>query len=83
MPDVRRRLGDLRLECVIWWAMENDDMAYEMRNLFRFLGGVCQSSIMDISYWSPKKLSAAYLVSKDRREKIRISKDGLQFISPL
>ncbi|WP_146218945.1 hypothetical protein [Undibacterium pigrum] len=83
VPTDQRRLGDLRLECEIWWAVENDSMPYETRNLFRLLGGACQSSIIDISYWSPKKLSAAYLVSKDRREKIQISQDGLQFIPPL
>ncbi|MFZ6768952.1 hypothetical protein ACO0LM_17980 [Undibacterium sp. Di26W] len=83
VPTDTRRLGDLRLECAIWWAVEYDDMPYDTRNLFRRLGGACNSSFIVISFWSPRKLSAAYLVSKDRREKIEISKNGLQYIPPL
>ncbi|MBC3919599.1 hypothetical protein H8L32_19080 [Undibacterium sp. CY18W] len=83
VPADKRRLGDLRLECGIWWAVEYDDTPYDTRTLFRLLGGACHSSFVTISFWSPRKLSAAYLVSKDRRAKIQISKNGLQFIPPL
>lgn len=83
VPSDKRRLGDLRLECAIWWAVEYEDTPYDTRTLFRLLGGACHSSFIVISFWSPKKLSAAYLVNKDRREKIQISKNGLQFVPPL
>lgn len=63
------RLGDLRLECEILWAIEYDETSFFVRNLFRLAGGACNSSRISNGMIIPNLLYAT-LVSGERRLKI-------------
>lgn len=93
-PDIRtpgvkpnaRRMGDLRLECEIRWAVEMDDLPFFQRTLFQSLGGPCHSKNVFVQYQAPKKLNGVTLESGARRESInadRLGKNGGFFSPPL
>lgn len=78
-----RRLGDLRLECEIRWAVEYDDLSFLRRNMFRAAGGPCHSSMINVIYFSPFKSSAVTLVSGERKMALTLLADGLRYSPPL
>ncbi|WP_296001303.1 hypothetical protein [Rugamonas sp.] len=86
-PDVpadARRLGDLRLECEISWAVTKDDMSFFIRNGIMLAGGLCHSSHIMLHYGAPRALAAVTLVSGARREALTIDKkDRRVFMPPL
>lgn len=57
LPANQMRLGDLRLECEIRWAIEYDESPFFIRNLFRLAGGPCHSSKIAYDVPVPKLLS--------------------------
>jgi hypothetical protein len=63
------RLGDLRMECEILWAIEYDETSFFVRNLFRLAGGPCHSSRISNGMIIPN-LESATLMSGERRLKI-------------
>jgi hypothetical protein len=79
----KRRLGDLRLECAVRWAVEYEEISFIIRNVFRLAGGPCNSANIAVHYWAGKKIGAAYLVEGDRRLQIYLTPNGLQFVPPL
>ncbi|MDO8650579.1 MAG: hypothetical protein Q7R66_00110 [Undibacterium sp.] len=46
----QRRLGDLRLECEMFWAIYYDDLPFLARNFVRTLGGPCTSKNVSLSF---------------------------------
>ncbi len=93
-PDIRssdvpagvRRLGDLRLECEMRWAVEQEDLSFVRRTLFRTLGGPCRSANVFVLYPAPEKLAGVSLVSGQRRESLaaeRLTGGGIFFAPPL
>jgi hypothetical protein len=74
-PDVRtpnlpanvRRMGDLRLECEVRWAVEYDDIGFVMRNMFRALGGPCNTARVNVIFPTEKPLLSLTLVSGEKR----------------
>lgn len=78
-----RRLGDLRLECEIRWAVEYDELPFLRRNMFRAAGGPCHSSMITVIYSSPFKSGAATLVSGERRMALTLTADGQRYSVPL
>lgn len=86
VPDNARRLGDLRLECEMRWAVEKNDLNFVTRTLFRTMGGPCQSVNVFVLYPAPEKLIGAILVSGKRRESLsadRLVRNGIFFAPPL
>jgi hypothetical protein len=81
-PNVRR-LGDLRLECEIMWAVQQDDLPFWMRSLFRLGGGACHSSQIGIGSPAPRPIVAATLVSNEHRQTMPIGRGGKSFTPPL
>lgn len=91
-PDIRstgvpvnaRRLGDLRLECEVRWAVEKGDLSFVQRTLFHTLGGPCKTSSVNVLYLAPGQLSSATLISGERRESLPINRlnEGGHFFSP-
>ena len=61
----QRRLGDLRLECEISWAIEYDDMPFIVRNSFRLLGGPCKSSKVGMYFSVPTRVASATIFAGD------------------
>ncbi|MBC3812090.1 hypothetical protein [Undibacterium aquatile] len=78
-----RRLGDLRLECEIRWAVEYDELPFLRRNMFRAAGGPCHSSMITVIYFSPFKSSTVTLVSGERKMVLTLLADGLRYSPPL
>ncbi len=79
----RRRLGDLRLECEIIWAIEKDDLSLLERSAMRFIGGLCGSSKSKVTFHLVKKLRGANLVMNERKLPVSIDKTGYAFSPPL
>jgi hypothetical protein len=78
-----RRLGDLRLECEIRWAVEKDELSFAKRSLFRALGGPCHSKNVSTHFITPRQLASATLVDGERSVGLRVENDGYTFIPPL
>lgn len=83
MPSDIRRLGDLRLECEIQWAIDQDDLSFVSRNAFKIIGGPCNSSHVQIGFEATHKLTEAILRTSDRQESIKLTGGSKSFIAPL
>jgi hypothetical protein len=81
-PD-QRRLGDLRLECEVLWAIEYDDTPFIVRNSFRLLGGPCKSSKVAMTFGTPGRVASATIVAGERREALAVGKNRQSFRPPL
>lgn len=83
LPANVRRLGDLRLECEIRWAVEQDQLPFVRRNLFRLAGGPCHSSLIHVMYPVPRNLAAVQARSGERALDIRVTQDRQRYVPPL
>ncbi|WP_295747761.1 hypothetical protein [Undibacterium sp.] len=71
----QRRLGDLRLECQMFWAIHYDDLPFMARNFVRALGGPCKSSKVMLSFPADfTNLRSATLIQGERRLAIMMEK---------
>ncbi|MGK5061649.1 hypothetical protein [Janthinobacterium sp. LB3P112] len=83
LPRNVRRLGDLRLECEIRWAVEQDELSFVRRNLFRLAGGPCHSSLIHVPFPVARKLLAVQARSGERTLEIRVTQDRQRYVPPL
>ena len=83
LPQNTRRLGDLRLECEVRWAVEKDDMSFFDRNAMRLLGGMCSSAGVHVAFATPYPTLTATIISGAQREVVRVGKHRNSFIPPL
>ena len=83
LPANVRRLGDLRLECEIRWAVEQDQLSFVRRNLFRMAGGPCHSSLIHVLYPLPRSVAGVQARSGERTLDIRITEDRQRYVPPL
>jgi len=84
VPENARRLGDLRLECEISWAVRQDEMSFFVRNGIKLAGGLCRSKLVMLHYQAPRALAGVTLVSGERRLALDVSrKDPRVFMPPL
>lgn len=71
----QRRLGDLRLECEMFWAIHYDDLPSIARNLVRALGGPCNTKKVTLSFPAEfMGLKEAILVQGERRQNLGVDK---------
>jgi hypothetical protein len=69
----QRRLGDLRLECEMFWAIHYDDLPFIARNFVRALGGPCKTKKVTLGFPAEfMGLRSAVLVEGERRQTITI-----------
>jgi hypothetical protein len=78
-----RRLGDLRLECAVLWAIEREDVSLILRAAFGAAGGVCNSSKLAFSFPSPKALRSAEVRDNERTSEVRVLQGGRGYWPPL
>jgi hypothetical protein len=87
LPAGTRRLGDLRLECEVRWAVDKFDVSFIQLAYLAPLGGACHTSRSRIFYTNASPLASVTLVSGTRREKLpaeRLSaKDPTRYAPPL
>jgi hypothetical protein len=71
----QRRLGDLRLECQMFWAVHYDDLPFLARNFVRALGGPCKSNKVTLSFPADfTDLRSATLIQGERRVAVMMEK---------
>jgi hypothetical protein len=87
LPGGTRRLGDLRLECEVRWAVDKFDASFIQLAYLIPLGGVCHTSRSRIFYTTASPITGATLVSGSRREKLPVerldAKDRTRYAPPL
>lgn len=83
LPGNVRRLGDLRMECEIRWAVEQDQLSFVRRNLFRLAGGPCHSSLIHVPFPVFRTLLAVQARSGERTAAIRVTDDQQRYVPPL
>lgn len=80
----QRRLGDLRLECQMLWAVYYDDIPFFVRNIVRALGGPCTTSKVSISYPAEfKGLQAATVKQGEQTMALKVNTKQSGFAAPL
>lgn len=80
----QRRLGDLRLECEMFWAIHYDDLPFIARNFVRVLGGPCKTKKVSLAF--PVELmglQSAVLVDGDRRQILHVDPARSTYVPPL
>jgi hypothetical protein len=83
VPENVRRLGDLRLECEVAWAVMKDEINIVARSAMAVVGGMCHAPMTALSYRAPKRLAAARLTSGERSRLLTLSEDHHSFIVPV
>ncbi|MFZ6799947.1 hypothetical protein [Undibacterium sp. Di24W] len=86
LPAGTRRLGDLRLECIVRWTIEQADMLAFFRGTINAFGGPCSSAMIKVDYISVQALAAVYLVSEHRSGKLAgkwIEEGGHVYLPPI
>lgn len=87
LPVGTRRLGDLRLECEVRWAVDKFDASFIKLAYLVPLGGVCHTSRSRVFYATASPITGATLVSGSRREKLPVERldanDHTRYAPPL
>ena len=89
-PDVRspgvpanaRRLGDLRVQCAVQWAIEQEGLAPQARAALAVNGGPCRAPTMHTGFEAPAPLLGAWLKHGDRREPIPVNRHQRRVFNP-
>lgn len=66
----RRRLGDLRLECEVMWAVTKKGAGFALRAMAMVTGSICTSSKFHWQTSAPKNLTDVVFSTDHRRESI-------------
>ncbi|UOD30789.1 hypothetical protein INH39_03360 [Massilia violaceinigra] len=93
-PDVRtpdvpanaRRLGDLRLECEVRWAVERKEMGFAKRTMISALGGPCKTARVHVMQAAPRALAGYRMVAGQRSETApagAVNDDRMTYVAPL
>lgn len=93
-PDVRtphvpanaRRLGDLRLECEVRWAVERKDMSFAKRTMISALGGPCKTARVHVMNLAPRTITGYRMVAGQRSETApadAVKDDKMTYVAPL
>lgn len=83
VPDSARRLGDMRLECEVAWAVMKDEMGFMVRTAMAAAGGMCRAPMTALHYRPPKRLASAVLTSGERRRTLTLKNGGDFYVVPL
>ena len=78
-----RRLGDMRLECEVSWAVMKDELSFVVRTALAAAGGLCHAPVVKLQYRAPMRLSAATLTSGERSAPLTLVMGGSAYVVPL
>jgi hypothetical protein len=81
-----RRLGDLRLECEVEWAVSRPDLPLLVRLAALAIGGPCRSSKATGHFVAARPIAKIALIFNERKEVLppsRIKQNGKLFTLPL
>lgn len=76
-------LGELRLECVVSWAISKGSASVFVKGLFLLGGGVCHSRKIEVYLYSPSPLASATLSDGKRTETLRIGRNNHWYAVPV
>jgi len=82
VPADARRLGDLRVQCAVQWAIEQEDLPPQARGALSAGGGPCRAMTMHMGFDAPAPLRAAWLQDGERREPIPVSRHYRRVFNP-
>ncbi|NHZ93573.1 hypothetical protein F2P45_31905 [Massilia sp. CCM 8733] len=88
-PDVpanARRLGDLRLECEVRWAVDRKDLSFVKRSMISVLGGPCKTARVHVMQLAPRALAGYRMVAGERSETApagAVKDDRMTYVVPL
>jgi len=82
VPANARRLGDLRVQCAVQWAIEQPGLAPAARTALSASGGPCRSMTMHMGFDAPAPLQAAWLRDGERREPIPVNRHYRRVFNP-
>lgn len=83
VPDNARRLGDMRLECEVSWAVMKDEIGFVARTAMAAVGGMCHAPMTALYYRAPKRLAAVRLTSGERSRLLTLSADRNSYVVPV
>jgi hypothetical protein len=67
VPEGMRRLGDLRVECEVRWAVTQDELNIASRMMFKAMGGPCGSARVNVINLAPQPVANVTLITQERR----------------
>ncbi|MCA1854787.1 hypothetical protein LE190_02435 [Massilia oculi] len=83
LPGNVRRLGDLRMECAVSMAIGKEEVPLLFRAAALAAGGLCRLPQVAYQYRTPRPVASATLVSGERREALRLYRNGREIVAPL
>jgi hypothetical protein len=87
VPDDARRLGDLRLECELRWAIEKSEFGFFARTAISALGGACESKRVRMLSQPPRQIKGAFMMVNGARieldAKIIGNTKGRAYVPPM
>ncbi|MQA22628.1 hypothetical protein [Rugamonas rivuli] len=86
VPADQLRLGDLRIECRVFDAVDERSMSFTQRMGLSLLGGACVGSRVDFWALAPARIDGVTLVHGNRRVALpqtAIGRNGETFIAPV
>lgn len=90
-PDIRspgtdalhRRLGDLRLECHVRWAVEKEEVPAWRSALLGLRGGPCDAPNVRVVYLGPSPISTAAMSDGSRALQLEVTRDRRGYVVPI
>jgi hypothetical protein len=80
--DDNRRMGDLRLECAVNWAMLRDNFSVFVRGIAGAAGGPCTSSTFSVFRNTERALASGSITDGKLSKPLQIAKDGSAYRMP-
>lgn len=73
-PDDAKRLGDLRLDCEVRWAIEKQDVSVIFRAYVNMLssGNPCTSRFVNVGFYAPKGIDSVTLDTPKSKFSLRV-----------
>jgi hypothetical protein len=78
-----RRLGDLRLECEVRWAIESSGFSFFKRNLINALGGPCRTGRVTTYYFADRVLASATIREGQKSQAVYIQRSTSAYVPPI
>jgi hypothetical protein len=67
LPPNTRRLGDLRLECQVRWAVERSELPFLKRSVLSAIGDPCKSKMVSVHQVPPPHMVTAWIERDGKR----------------
>lgn len=78
LPDSTKRMGDLRLECQVRWAIEKQDVSIIFSTHVKLFasGNPCSTRVVSVYFFAPKGIDSISLDTPKQTRSFKIGSDG-------